>query len=307
MVALNSSTFFENPHSRARSIASFCTDSTRCKSLDRIDMRFSIYESRVGLESFSRDPIGYEGGSIGLYEYCIAKPLHFVDSTGFRGRVPSDTDFPLGAWTRFDFYNHYVSGNGSPVDLANVGWLPPFIARNRGHVSRHSEQALAEAQSLINCDDGEGSYSLSKRIRVSDLWQQGQNPLYTWSVIGGAPMTINYYVSASWTCSKCCSSEGGLQVTSFSLQVDNHFLMLDAYTNPWNQGPDDPRMVNRRSICFENCRNSFPPAGQRAQYQLCLSKCAKRFPTNDPIDARPYIITARFSDQGQHSEENPCP
>ncbi len=82
MVALSSSTFFENPHSRARSIARRCTDSLRCKSLDRIEMRYSIYESRVGLESFSRDPIKYQGSQWNLYEFVEGRALVGRDPSG---------------------------------------------------------------------------------------------------------------------------------------------------------------------------------------------------------------------------------
>ncbi len=82
MVALNSSTFFENRHSRARSIASICTDSLRFKSLDRTEMRLWIYENCIGLESFSRDPIGFEGSEWNLYEYVNSKPFRLVDPSG---------------------------------------------------------------------------------------------------------------------------------------------------------------------------------------------------------------------------------
>ncbi len=90
MVALSSSTFSENPHSRARSIASICTDPSRCKSLQRIEMRLSIYESRIGLDSFSRDPIGYVDGA-NLYQFVRNSSLTFVDPMGWvLTMVPSD-------------------------------------------------------------------------------------------------------------------------------------------------------------------------------------------------------------------------
>ncbi len=82
MVALSSSTFSENPHSRARSIASICTDTSRRKSLNRIEMRLSIYENRIGLDSFSRDPIGYDGSPYNLYEFCNGKSLVAIDPSG---------------------------------------------------------------------------------------------------------------------------------------------------------------------------------------------------------------------------------
>ncbi len=82
MVALNSSTFYEKSHSRARSIASSRADSSRCKSLQRIEMRLSIYESRVGLDSFSRDPIGFGGSPHNLYEYVQSNPQNRLDPLG---------------------------------------------------------------------------------------------------------------------------------------------------------------------------------------------------------------------------------
>ncbi len=100
MVALSSPTFFEKSHSRARGIASACTDSSRRKSLDRIDMRFSIYESRVGLESFSRDPIEYEGSKWNLYEFLSGHALVRIDPMGLESFVhPDDINTEDGCQT----------------------------------------------------------------------------------------------------------------------------------------------------------------------------------------------------------------
>jgi hypothetical protein len=56
----------------------------RSKSLECIEIWQAIYETRGGLESFTRDPIGYEGG-IGLYEFVGASVLVDVDPTGLKG------------------------------------------------------------------------------------------------------------------------------------------------------------------------------------------------------------------------------
>ena len=53
---------FEKPLSRVRGNSAIGSHRARSfNSLNRIEMRLSIYESRDRLESFSRDPIGYEG------------------------------------------------------------------------------------------------------------------------------------------------------------------------------------------------------------------------------------------------------
>ncbi len=46
-------------------------------------MRLSVYESRVGLESFSRDPIGYRGGG-NLYRFVGGRPLVYTDPWGLK-------------------------------------------------------------------------------------------------------------------------------------------------------------------------------------------------------------------------------
>ena len=53
---------FPKLHSRAREkITGSCTEVFFSKSLGRVEIRLTIFESRDGLESFTRDPIGYEG------------------------------------------------------------------------------------------------------------------------------------------------------------------------------------------------------------------------------------------------------
>jgi len=44
-----------------------------------------IYEGCVGLESFTRDPIGYRGSPYDLYEYVDAQPLRKTDPSGKLG------------------------------------------------------------------------------------------------------------------------------------------------------------------------------------------------------------------------------
>jgi len=61
-----------------------------------------ISESCVGLESFTRDPIGYLGSKYSLYEYCKANPQKRIDPTGLRS-----------SW-----WNWYYGGNGVAHDLS---------------------------------------------------------------------------------------------------------------------------------------------------------------------------------------------
>ena len=54
-----------------------------------------IYESCVGLESFTRDPIGFMGSAWNLYEMLATAPLVRIDPRGYQsttaGDTPSDT------------------------------------------------------------------------------------------------------------------------------------------------------------------------------------------------------------------------
>jgi len=74
---------FPKPLSRARETKTRpCTEAATCKSLNRVEIRQVIYDSRIRLESFSRDPIGFEGSGSNLYEYVEGSPLDRADPTG---------------------------------------------------------------------------------------------------------------------------------------------------------------------------------------------------------------------------------
>ena len=74
---------FPKLHSRAReAITTSCTEVAHSKSLVRVEIWLAIYESRVGLESFTRDPIGYEGSEWDLYEFLDSRVLLIVDPDG---------------------------------------------------------------------------------------------------------------------------------------------------------------------------------------------------------------------------------
>ncbi len=81
---------FPKLHSRAReTITTSCTEVPHSKSLCRVEIWLTIYESCVGLESFTRDPIGFEGSPWNLYESLASTPLIAVDHDGLLSDNPA--------------------------------------------------------------------------------------------------------------------------------------------------------------------------------------------------------------------------
>ncbi len=77
---------FPKLHSRAREANTrSCTEAPHSKSRNGIEIWLLIYESCDGLESFTRDPIGYRGSEWNLYEYVDGGPLQRVDPLGLEG------------------------------------------------------------------------------------------------------------------------------------------------------------------------------------------------------------------------------
>ena len=76
---------FPKLHSRAREAKTqSCTEAPHSKSLGRVEIWLMIYESREGLESFTRDPIDEEFDieEINLYEFVYGAVLTETDSEG---------------------------------------------------------------------------------------------------------------------------------------------------------------------------------------------------------------------------------
>ena len=74
---------FPKMHSRAREAkTTSCTEAPHSKSFGRVEIWLVIYEGCDGLESFTRDPIGYRGSPFDLYEYCESSPLQNFDPLG---------------------------------------------------------------------------------------------------------------------------------------------------------------------------------------------------------------------------------
>ena len=72
---------FPKLHSRAREVKTrICTEAPHSKSLDCVEIWQVIYDCRVGLESFTRDPIGFRGSEWNLYRCYFG--LLFTDPSG---------------------------------------------------------------------------------------------------------------------------------------------------------------------------------------------------------------------------------
>ena len=74
---------FPKLHSRAReAITLNCTEVPYSKSLSRVEIWLLIYECCDGLESFTRDPIGFKGSPWNLFEYVGGRPAVLNDPSG---------------------------------------------------------------------------------------------------------------------------------------------------------------------------------------------------------------------------------
>ena len=84
---------FPKLHSRAREEKTgICTEAPASKSLGRVEIWQAVYETCDGLESFTRDPIGYFGSKWGLYTIVDGEVLSLVDPSGQRSILPIDVD-----------------------------------------------------------------------------------------------------------------------------------------------------------------------------------------------------------------------
>ena len=115
---------FPKLHSRAREVETTrCTDALPSKSLGRVEIWLVIYDCRVGLESFTRDPIGYRDG-LSLYgSYFLLSDLdpsgldifseHFLDPQNWSSFSPIGHLFePPGLDLFFSRSDLDATGNG---------------------------------------------------------------------------------------------------------------------------------------------------------------------------------------------------
>ena len=74
---------FPKLHSRAREVKTpSCTEAHASKSLSRVEIWLMIYDDRIRLESFTRDPIGFDGGRKNIFEFLSDSPLSRIDPMG---------------------------------------------------------------------------------------------------------------------------------------------------------------------------------------------------------------------------------
>ncbi len=101
-----------------------------------------LYDSDTGLIHFgyreydpvigrfiSPDPLGYDGGDVDLYGFCLDDPINFVDRTGLRGESSSDDDgksesksSSSGGYAGNDFGPGYDGTSGSAYGPTDAGW-----------------------------------------------------------------------------------------------------------------------------------------------------------------------------------------
>jgi len=76
---------FPSLHSRAREAkTNRYAEATGCKSLNCVEIWQVIYDYRIRLESFSRDPIGFEGGQLNIYGYVDSRVFISTDPSGMK-------------------------------------------------------------------------------------------------------------------------------------------------------------------------------------------------------------------------------
>jgi len=101
-----------------------------------------LYDSDTGLIHFgyreydpvigrfiSPDPLGYDGGDVDVYGFCLDDPINFVDRTGLWGESSSDDDgksesksSSSGGYAGNDFGPGYDGTSGSAYGPTDAGW-----------------------------------------------------------------------------------------------------------------------------------------------------------------------------------------
>jgi len=126
---------FPKLHSRAREVKTgICTEAPHSKSLSRVEIWQAISESCIRLESFTRDPIGYEGSAWGLYEYVDGMPLTLNDPTGLKGEASCEEKLYSCVQAAKDEREECVKNE--PVFACDLSF----------------------AQRVLNCKEGKGGY-----------------------------------------------------------------------------------------------------------------------------------------------------
>ena len=107
---------FPKLHSRAREANTrSCTEAPHSKSFGRVEIWLMIYEGCGGLESFTRDPIGYDGSPFNLYDFVDSQPVFKTDPSGqsvcdgYDDYDDPSPCFPQSlCWMRFPRWPYYL-------------------------------------------------------------------------------------------------------------------------------------------------------------------------------------------------------
>ena len=150
---------FPKLHSRAREVKTrICTEAPYSKSLDCVEIWQVDLESSVGLESFTRDPIGYMGSPWDLYEFVKGRSVLQVDPYGLTGDP--------GGWDPKCPPCGILNKNTECCDEST--WP------NKIHIKRNQKQCCAAALAAgLNGSDGGGVICCDGR-EVSCAWNVQQ-------------------------------------------------------------------------------------------------------------------------------------
>ena len=210
---------------------------------------FAIYASGTG-RFMQRDPIGYAGGSMNLYQYVLSNPTKYVDPFGLEPGGNYDYDMPGDAnwddtpptvpynldgspsWTTLHFMNYYYRNKNwehRDVTLDDMGLADWY--KNKSAVKKKMNECRKMAKDLKNSLDAGGGcgYDQSsfatlpkKGIPESDF----ADPLGPGFSIGGH----------GFDCAVKCTRVGGK--TSCTIE----YSMEDVFEDPadifnWFNGP----------------------------------------------------------------------
>jgi len=232
---------FPKLHSRAREVKTrICTEAPHSKSFGRVEIWLMISESCVGLESFTRDPIGLRGGP-SQYNYVYASPLMYLDFNGEFGVKPIGQK-----WEVPDFFAWYYAGLGQDVDIAQVGLLIPWWNHIQPQVYNDLKRSLLPSlESQLDCISGKTSASIDISSKDT-LLKEGKvcpggihttaggsvsDPL---TVMGTSCVTFRAICKISIDCINCC--DGSVGISSSKGSCDITFSVRDKFQNPLDVG-----------------------------------------------------------------------
>ena len=158
---------FPKLHSRAReTITTSCTEVAHSKSLGRVEIWLMIYEGCDGLESFTRDPIGYYSGDLDLYSFVSNSPTFFGDPSGLLRSQPQPNLGGGHSLPNIDFRNlipdPFTGVNGT-LGVSVVSQFPIPIAGFGGgiFVRCQGEIRTGGCKCCGGCEETYSTYSIT--------------------------------------------------------------------------------------------------------------------------------------------------